>query len=36
MKTMNQIPAPRSGTIMQILFEDARPVEFGEPLMVIE
>jgi acetyl-CoA carboxylase biotin carboxyl carrier protein len=36
MKTMNQIPAPRSGTVMQILFEDAQPVEFGEPLMVIE
>jgi acetyl-CoA carboxylase biotin carboxyl carrier protein len=36
MKTMNQILAPRSGTVMQILFEDARPVEFGEPLMVIE
>jgi acetyl-CoA carboxylase biotin carboxyl carrier protein len=36
MKTMNQIPAPRSGTVMQILFEDTQPVEFGEPLMVIE
>jgi acetyl-CoA carboxylase biotin carboxyl carrier protein len=36
MKTMNQIPAPRSGTVIQILFEDAQPVEFGEPLMVIE
>jgi acetyl-CoA carboxylase biotin carboxyl carrier protein len=36
MKTMNQILAPRSGTVMQILFEDAQPVEFGEPLMVIE
>jgi acetyl-CoA carboxylase biotin carboxyl carrier protein len=36
MKTMNQIPAPRSGTVMQILFEDAQPVEFDEPLMVIE
>ena len=36
MKTMNQIPASRSGTVMQILFEDAQPVEFGEPLMVIE
>jgi len=36
MKTMNQIPAPRSGTIAQILFEDGQPVEFGEPLMIIE
>ncbi len=36
MKTMNQILAPRSGTIVQILFEDAQPVEFGESLMVIE
>jgi acetyl-CoA carboxylase biotin carboxyl carrier protein len=36
MKTMNQIPAPRSGTVIQILIEDGRPVEFGEPLMIIE
>jgi acetyl-CoA carboxylase biotin carboxyl carrier protein len=36
MKTMNQIPAPRAGTVIQILFEDGRPVEFGEPLVVIE
>jgi acetyl-CoA carboxylase biotin carboxyl carrier protein len=36
MKTMNQIPAPRSGTVTEILVEDARPVEFGEPLMIIE
>jgi acetyl-CoA carboxylase biotin carboxyl carrier protein len=36
MKTFNQIPAPRSGTVGQILFEDAQPVEFGEPLMIIE
>ena len=36
MKTMNQIPAPRSGTVTQILFEDAHPVEFGEPLMIVE
>ena len=36
MKTMNQIPAPRSGTVTAILFEDAQPVEFGEPLVVIE
>ena len=36
MKTMNQIPAPRSGTVMQILIEDGQPVEYGEPLMIIE
>jgi acetyl-CoA carboxylase biotin carboxyl carrier protein len=36
MKTMNQIPAPRSGTVIQILVEDGHPVEFGEPLMIIE
>jgi acetyl-CoA carboxylase biotin carboxyl carrier protein len=36
MKTMNQIPAPRSGTVTQILIEDGRPVEYGEPLMIIE
>ena len=36
MKTMNQIPAPRAGTVTQILFEDSQPVEFGEPLVIIE
>jgi acetyl-CoA carboxylase biotin carboxyl carrier protein len=36
MKTMNQIPAPRAGTVIQILFEDGQPVEFGEPLLIIE
>jgi acetyl-CoA carboxylase biotin carboxyl carrier protein len=36
MKTMNQIPAPRSGTVTKILIEDAQPVEFGEPLVIIE
>ena len=36
MKTMNQIPAPRSGTVVQILVEDGQPVEYGEPLMIIE
>ncbi len=36
MKTMNQIPAPRAGTVIQILIEDGRPVEFGEPMMIIE
>ena len=36
MKTMNQIPAPRAGTVTRILVEDAQPVEYGEPLMIIE
>ncbi|WP_108484020.1 acetyl-CoA carboxylase biotin carboxyl carrier protein [Oceaniglobus ichthyenteri] len=36
MKTMNQIPSPKSGTIKRILIEDASPVEFGAPLMIIE
>jgi acetyl-CoA carboxylase biotin carboxyl carrier protein len=36
MKTMNQIPSPRSGTVTQILVEDGQPVEFGEPLVIIE
>jgi acetyl-CoA carboxylase biotin carboxyl carrier protein len=36
MKTMNQIPAPRAGTVIQILFEDGQPVEFGEALVIIE
>jgi acetyl-CoA carboxylase biotin carboxyl carrier protein len=36
MKVLNQIPSPRDGTVKQILFEDAQPVEFGEPLMIIE
>src|ERR1700723_3983866 len=36
MKTMNQIPSPRAGTVTQILIEDGQPVEFGEPLVIIE
>ncbi|MFZ4805651.1 MAG: acetyl-CoA carboxylase biotin carboxyl carrier protein [Hyphomicrobiaceae bacterium] len=36
MKTMNHIPAPKAGTVTQILFENGQPVEFGEPLMVVE
>jgi acetyl-CoA carboxylase biotin carboxyl carrier protein len=36
MKTMNQIPAPRSGKVTEILVADAAPVEYGEPLIVIE
>ena len=36
MKTMNQIPAEKAGTVKAILVDDAQPVEFGEPLFVIE
>ena len=36
MKTMNQIPSPRSGTVKRILVSDGTPVEFGAPLMIIE
>lgn len=36
MKTMNPIPAPKGGKVVQILVEDAQPVEFGEPLAIIE
>ena len=36
MKTMNQIPSPSAGTVTQILVEDGQPVEFGEPLVIIE
>jgi acetyl-CoA carboxylase biotin carboxyl carrier protein len=36
MKTMNHIPAPKAGTVTQILIENGQPVEFGEPLVVIE
>lgn len=36
MKTFNPIKAPKAGTVMQILIENARPVEFGEPLMIVE
>jgi acetyl-CoA carboxylase biotin carboxyl carrier protein len=36
MKTMNQIPSPKSGTVKRILVEDGAPVEFGAPLMIIE
>ncbi len=35
MKTMNPIPAPKAGKIVEILVEDSQPVEFGEPLAVI-
>lgn len=36
MKTMNQIPSPRSGTVTSIFVKDGQPVEFGEPLIVVE
>jgi acetyl-CoA carboxylase biotin carboxyl carrier protein len=36
MKTMNQIPSPKAGTVIAILIEDGQPVEYGEPLVVIE
>ena len=36
MKTMNQSPSTRAGTVTQILVEDGQPVEFGEPLVIIE
>ena len=36
MKTMNQIPAPRSGTVTAVFIENGQPVEFGEPLVIIE
>ena len=36
MKTMNQIQSPSSGRVTQILVEDGQPVEFGEPLVIIE
>jgi acetyl-CoA carboxylase biotin carboxyl carrier protein len=36
MKTMNPIPAPKGGKIVEILVADGQPVEFGEPLAVIE
>lgn len=36
MKTMNQIPAPRAGRVTQVIINDGQPVEFGEPMMIIE
>ena len=36
MKTMNQIPSPKGGTVKRILVEDASPVEYGSPLVIIE
>ena len=36
MKILNQIEADKSGTVKAILVENAQPVEFGQPLMIIE
>ncbi|KAB2849366.1 MAG: acetyl-CoA carboxylase biotin carboxyl carrier protein [Hyphomicrobiaceae bacterium] len=36
MKTMNHIPAPRAGTVSAIMVENAQPVEYGEPLVIID
>ena len=36
MKTMNPVPAPKGGVVLKVLVEDGQPVEFGEPLVVIE
>jgi acetyl-CoA carboxylase biotin carboxyl carrier protein len=36
MKTFNPIKAPKAGTVTQILIDNAHPVEFGEPLMIVE
>lgn len=36
MKTMNQIPAPKAGTVTRILVEDGAPVEYGAPLVILE
>lgn len=35
MKTMNQIPAPRAGTVRRVLVEDGSPVEYGAPLLIL-
>jgi acetyl-CoA carboxylase biotin carboxyl carrier protein len=36
MKTMNQIPAPRAGRVTQIIISDGQPVEYGEPMLIVE
>jgi len=36
MKTMNHIPSTKAGVVKEILVEDAQPVEFGEPLIIVE
>jgi len=36
MKTFNPIRAPRAGRVVRFLVTDGQPVEFGEPLVIIE
>jgi acetyl-CoA carboxylase biotin carboxyl carrier protein len=36
MKVMNPLPSPRTGKVLEILVQDGQPVEFGEPLIVLE
>jgi acetyl-CoA carboxylase biotin carboxyl carrier protein len=36
MKTMNHIPAPKAGVVTQVLVANSQPVEFGEPLVIVE
>ena len=36
MKTMNQIPSPRAGKVVEILVNDSQPVEYGQPLVIVE
>ena len=36
MKVMNAIHAPKAGTIKQVLVQDAQPVEFDQPLVILE
>jgi acetyl-CoA carboxylase biotin carboxyl carrier protein len=36
MKVMNPIPAPKAGTVKRIIVSDSQPVEFGEPLLILE
>jgi acetyl-CoA carboxylase biotin carboxyl carrier protein len=36
MKTMNQIPAPRAGRVTKIIISDGQPVEYGEPMLIVE
>ena len=36
MKHMNEVGAPHAGTVVEILVGDGQPVEYGEPLMIIE
>ena len=36
MKTMNQIPAPRAGRVVRVIVTDGQPIEYGEPMMIVE